>query len=324
MKNLIIYIVAALGLGLGVANAGVSAEKWPHKPVRVIVPYGPGSTPDTIARLLFGKVQKSTGQPIVIENKPGAAGMIGADAVAKSAPDGYTLLLAPSGPLVTNALLYKKMSYDPLKDLAPVALVAETPSVLVASNAVAARNLQELLRAMADPSGKMAYGSPGIGTLSHLSMAYLVSQSGGDVPHAAYGGSSQIVTALIANDVQMAVLPPLAVAPFVKSGKMKAIAVIGPRRSATLPNVPTLNEQGVKFEPVGWFGVAASGRTPKDILEKIHAAIASALKDPELANFYQAQGLEVVDKGPQDFAAYMQKDLAQWRPIIVRNKITLE
>jgi tripartite-type tricarboxylate transporter receptor subunit TctC len=321
MKKLV-RLVVSLGLGLIAACAG--AADWPQKQVRVIVPYAAGSTPDIIARVIFERVQKNTGQAMVIENKPGAAGMIGAELVARSAPDGGTLLLAPSGPLVTNALLYKKMAYDPFKDLAAVALVAQTPSILVASNAVGARNATELLHAMADPAGKMAYGSPGNGTLGHLSMAYLVSRSGGDVPNVAFAGSPQIVTALIANDVQVAALPPLAVAPMVKSGRIKAIAVVGPHRSAALPEVPTLKEQGIDFEPVGWFGVAASGKTPDDLREAIHAAIAQALKDPALARSYEAQGLEVVDQGPRDFAAYMQKELAQWKPVIEKNNIKLD
>lgn len=314
--------LSAAALALSAALA--AAADWPQRSVRIVVPYAAGSTPDTIARLVFDRVQKHTGQAMVIDNKPGAAGMIGADVVAKSTPDGHTLLLAPSGPLVTNALLYKKMPYDPAKDLAGVALVAETPSVLVASRAVAARDAQELLRAMADPKGRMAYASPGNGTLGHLSMAYLVALSGGDVPHAAYGGSPQIATALIANDVQLAALPPLAVAPFVKAGKIKALAIVGPHRSAALPEVPTLREQSIDFAPVGWFGVVAQGATPRETLERIHASIARALQDPELAKAYQAQGLEVVDRGPQAFSTYMQRELAQWKPVIARNGITLD
>jgi tripartite-type tricarboxylate transporter receptor subunit TctC len=318
------WIRCGIAAALCLATLGAGAAEWPQKQVRVIVPYAAGSTPDTIARLIFDRVQKKTGQAMVIENKPGAAGMIGAELVAKSAPDGSTLLIAPAGPLVTNPLLYSKMAYDPFKDLAPVALVAETPSVLVTSNAVGASNAQELLRAMADPKNKMAYGSPGNGTLGHLSMAYLVSKSGGDVPNAAFAGSPQIVSALIANDVQLAALPPLAVVPMVKSGKIKAIGIVGPHRSPALPEVPTLKEQGIDFEPVGWFGLAASGKTPPELLEAIHSAVGAALRDPALARSYEVQGLEVVDRGPKEFAAYMQKDLAQWKPVVERNHIKLD
>jgi tripartite-type tricarboxylate transporter receptor subunit TctC len=216
--------------------AVVQAQAWPSHQVRIVVPYAAGSTPDSIARLIFDRVQKATGKAMVIDNKPGASGMIGTDQVAKATPDGYTLVLGPAGPLATNALLYKKMSYDPVKNLVPVALVAETPTILVASNATPVNDAGALLKAMADPKSRLTYGSPGAGTLGHLNMAYLASRaSGGDVAHAPYGGSPQIVTALIANDIQLAALPPLAVAPFVKSGKIKAIATIGPRRSSALP-----------------------------------------------------------------------------------------
>jgi tripartite-type tricarboxylate transporter receptor subunit TctC len=320
MKKLVMGCLLAVGL----TSTSVQAANWPQKQVRIVVPYAPGSVPDIIARLIFDRVQKNTGQPMVIINKAGGAGMIGADTVAKSEPDGHTLLLAPSGPLATNTLLYKKMMYDPTRDLAPVALVAETPSILVVSNAVPARNVQELLRMMADPNGRMTYGSPGYGTLSHMSMAYLVAQSGGSTPHAPFAGSPQILTALIGNDVQIAVLPPLAVAPFVDAGKINAIGTVGPQRSTFMPTVSTLNEQGLLFDPVGWFGVASSGGTPKDIQEQIHAAIALALKDADVAKSYQTLGLDIVDKGPQEFVAYIQRDLARWKPVIEQNKITIE
>lgn len=313
-----------LALSLPVA-AQAPATGWPAKAVRVIVPYAAGSTPDTIARLIFDRVRKSTGQPVIVENRPGAAGMIGADQVAKAAPDGHTLVLAPSGPLATDALLYKKMPYDPAKELAPVALVAETPAILVASNATPAVDAPGLLKAMAAGQHRMAYASPGAGTLGHLSMAYLVALAGAtDVPHVPYAGSPQIITALIADDVQLAALPPLAVAPQVKAGKIKAIATIGPRRSSALPGVPTLREAGIDFAPVGWFGIATTAGTPPAVLEAIHQRIASALKDPDVAKAFRMQGLDVADQGPKAFAAYIAEEIARWRPIIRRFGIALD
>lgn len=300
-------------------------SSWPTKTVRVIVPYAAGSTPDMIARLVFNRVEKAAGKPMVIENKPGAAGMIGTDAVVKAAPDGHTIVVAPSGPLAVNMLLYKKMSYDPVKDLAPISLVAETPTILVASNATPASDIRSLLKVMATSSGKMAYASPGAGTLGHLNMAYLVATSGAkDIPHAPYPGSPQIVTGLIANDIQLAALPPLAVAPFIKSGRIKAIGTIGPHRSAALPNVPTLKEGGVNFEPVGWFGVATTAGTPTPVINSIHSYISQALKSTELAKAYETQGLEVADRGPNDFKTYIAHEVEQWRPVIKQNNITID
>lgn len=319
-------ILSLLALTLAFqATAQTTTSSWPTKAVRIVVPYGPGSTPDSLARLVFERVQKNTGQPMVIENKPGAAGMIGADLVAKAAKDGHTLVLAPSGPLATNALLYKKMPYDPLKDLLPVALIAETPTIWIASTALVANSAQELLKAMADSKNKIAYASPGAGTLGHLNMAYLVSRSNAaDIPHAPYAGSPQIITAMIANNVQMAALPPLAVVQQIKAGQIKAIATIGPKRSSSLPDLPTLKEQGIDFEPVGWFGVATTAGTPAETINAIHREIATALKDPEIAVIYKAQGLDLVDRGPMAFTNYIAEEISRWSPVIKRFGITLD
>lgn len=317
-------ILMGLVICFALPSTNAFAVDWPQKTVRIIVPYAAGSTPDLIARLIFERVEKTTSKTMLIINKPGGAGMIGADMVAKSDPDGYTLLIAPAGPLATNTLLYKKMTYDPIKDLTPVALVAETPSVLVASTAVAALNTPELVKAMSDPKNKYSYGSPGYGTVSHLSMAYLVSLSRGDVIHAPYSGSPQVAMNLISNDVQLAVLTPQAVAQFVNAGRIKALGIVGPQRSSALPNVPTLKEQGIDFDPVGWFGIATRAGTPEAIVDSIYAAISEAMKDPELERSYKAQGLEVVDRGPKEFAAYVHKELGQWQPVITQNKISLD
>jgi tripartite-type tricarboxylate transporter receptor subunit TctC len=322
MRSLFLSVALTLSFA---ATALAQSESWPAKPVRVIVPYAPGSTPDTIARLIFERVQKSTGKTFVVENKPGAAGMIGADLVAKAAADGHTLVLAPAGPLATNSLLYKKMPYDPVKDLAPVALVAETPSILVASNAVAANDAATLLNAMASSKSSLAYASPGAGTLAHLNMAYLVSGAGNaDIPHVAYAGSPQIVAALIANDVQIAALPPSAVLAHLNSGRIKAIATIGSRRSSVLPKVPTLRESGVDFAPVGWFGIATTAGTPAATLALMHESIAKALADNDLLETYRTQGLEVADLGPGPFAKYIAEENARWAPVIQRFRIQLD
>jgi tripartite-type tricarboxylate transporter receptor subunit TctC len=329
MKN----ILHAFGLSLGAialvmsttAQAQAIAAHWPEKSVRVLVPYAAGSTPDIIARLIFDRVQKDSGGVFVVENKPGAAGMIGADVVAKAKPDGHTLVLAPAGPLAVNKLLYKKMPYDPLKDLAPVSLVAETPSVWVTSNKVTESSPVTLLQAMRDSRKSMAYASPGAGTLGHLNLAYLVALSkASDVPHVPYAGSPQIITALIADDVQMAALPPPAVASHIKSGKIKAIATIGPKRSSALPEVPTLKESGVDFAPVGWFGVVTTGGTPPGVLAAIHARIAKALADPALKATYEAQGLDVADKGPAEFGVYIDDEIKRWGPVVQRFGISLD
>ncbi|WP_170235565.1 Bug family tripartite tricarboxylate transporter substrate binding protein [Verticiella sediminum] len=276
--------------------------------------------------MIFERVQRHTGQAVVIENRGGASGMIGAAVVANAAPDGHTLVLAPSGPLAMNALLYKQMSYDPGTDLAPVSLVAETPTILVVANDIEASNANDLLAEMASPRRKLAYASPGTGTLGHLIMAYLVARSGpnADVPHVAYSGSPQIITALMAGDVQMAVSSPLTVAPAVASGKVRAIAAIGPERSAIFPDVPTLREQGIDFTPTSWFGLYTTGGTPAEIRDAIHREVRLALQDQGLLDSYALQGLSVRDLDPPAFAKYVQDDLALWKPIIEAYGIALD
>jgi len=307
------------------SNAQTTTATWPIKSVRIVVPYAAGSTPDNIARLIFDRVQKNTGQSMVIDNKPGAAGMIGTDLVAKSAKDGHTLVVAPAGPLATNLLLYKKMPYDPIKELAPIALIAETPTILVTSNSITANTAPELLKTMADSKSRMAYASSGAGTLGHLNMAYLVSRSdAADIPHAPYGGSPQIITALMSNDIQMAALPPLAVVQQIKAGKIKAIATIGPRRSSALPDLPTLKEQGINFEPVGWFGVATTTGTSEKTINAIYSQISVAMKDPDVVAAYKSQGLDLVEKGPKQFTAYITEEINRWKPVIQRYNISLD
>lgn len=314
-----------LALVLPVCTAGAQTLVWPERPVRVMVPYAAGSTPDAIARLIFERVQKDLGRPFLIENRAGAAGMIATDVVAKARPDGHTLVLAPAGPLATNVLLYRKMPYEPTRDLAPVALVAETPSIWVASPRIPENTAAELLKALADPRRTLAYASPGAGTLGHLSLAYLVALAEArDVPHVPYPGSPQIVAALAAGDVQMAALPPLAVAPLIKAGRIKAIATIGQRRNATLPDLPTLRESGIDFAPVGWFGIATTAGTPPPVVAALHRAIAQALADAGLQAAYAAQGLEVADRGPDAFGAYIREEIDRWRPVVQRFGITLD
>lgn len=319
MKSFKALILAAACLGIGATQAA----SWPQKQVRVIVPYAAGSVTDTMARLVFDQVQRNTGQPFVVENRGGASGMIGTSIVTKAAPDGYTLVVAPSAPLATNALLYKKLPYD-LKDLTPVALLGETPSVLLVSNQIPANSAPELLKFMGNPQNRLAYASPGVGTLSHLYMAYLVSLSGGELPHIVYQSGGQIMTGLIANDIQVATMPPIGIGAFVSQGKMKAIAMVGPRRSPLMPNLATLREQGIDFAPVGWFGVATTGGTPADVVAAINKAITTALKDPAVLEALNQRGMDVIEKTAPEFASYVSEDLARWRPFVAKHKITVE
>jgi tripartite-type tricarboxylate transporter receptor subunit TctC len=320
MKKFLAAVFAASAL----LGAHAQTDDWPQKTVRIIVPYGPGSQPDAMARTVADRLAKNTGKPFIVDNKPGAAGMLGADITAKAAADGYTLLATPSGPLSTNALLYKKMPYNPLKDLVPVALLAETPIVLVVAPQMKARNLSELMAEMAAPGARLAYGSSGNGTQGHLSMAYLVNRTGADIPHIPYAGSPQIVTALIAGDIQIAAMPPLTVIPQIKAGKLRAIAAIGPTRHFMLPDLPTAKEQGVDLDVPGFVGIAATAGTPKPVIDRINTELAKALKSPDVVDAIHAQGMEVSGKGPADFRVYLENETKRWAPVIEKNKIVLD
>lgn len=320
MRSLILLILSAFAI-----FRPALAQDWPSKPIRVVVGFGPGSTPDLLARAIFNQVAKSTGKPAVIENKVGAGGMIAADIVAKSQPDGHTLLISSSGPLVTNAFIYKKMPYDPAKDLTPLALVGENTLVLAVGPSVKAKNVKELLNEASQPGAKMAYGSPGVGTIGHLSMAFLMNRIHADVPHVPYGSFPQVITALLGGDIQMTAITMQEVLdPLLKAGRLRAIAAVGSKRNFLLPDLPTLKEQGIDFESGSWLGVAAPAGTSKALLDRIHKEISIALKQPEVVESFRAQGMEISDKGPADFAAFLRKETALWKPIIVRNNISLD
>ncbi|XAH23542.1 tripartite tricarboxylate transporter substrate binding protein [Xylophilus sp. GW821-FHT01B05] len=313
------------GLCLLAALTTATAQEWPTKPVRIIAPFAPASTPDTLARVLAQKLQTRLKQPFVVDNKPGAGGMLGTDAVAKAAPDGYTLGLSVVGPLVNNTQLYKKMPYAPERDLAPITVAVTQPSLLVVRSDSPAHNLAELMAELKKNPGKFNYSSIGNGSLSHLTMALIALKSGTDIIHVPYAGSSQAMLAVMSGDVQMAILPALSVLPQVNAGKLRVIAASTARRSSLLPDVPTLKEQGLADVDAGaWIGVVAPAAVPKPLQQRIYQEIAAVLKDPEVVQTLRGQMMEVVASPPEDFAAFMQEERERWTPVIVKNKITLD
>src|SRR5438067_3990993 len=222
-----------------------AAQDWPQRPVKIVAPFAAASTPDTFARVLAESLHKRLGQPVIVENKPGAGGMVGTDAVAKAAPDGYTIGVSIVGPLVNNKLLYKKMPYDPDRDLAPITIAVTQASLLVVPADRAIHNLDELIAYLKAHPGKANYASIGIGSLSHLTMELVALKSGTEIVHVPYAGSSQAVTALLAGEVDMACLPALSVLPQVQAGQLRVIGASTGPRSAVLPDVPDPTEQGL-------------------------------------------------------------------------------
>jgi len=308
--------IVALALFVFCAAVPASAQEWPAKTVRVIVPFGAGATPDTIARLIADRLQQKLGQNFIVENKPGASGMLGTDAVAKAEPDGYTIGISIGGPLAINTLLFSKMPYDPFKDLALITILTTQPSALTVPANLGVNTVAELVALIKKDPGKYNFGSIGNGSLSHLAMEAIAIKSGAKLVHIPYGSSPQAMTAVIRGDVQMAVMPAISVVPHVQAGTVKMLAVTTPKRSPLLPDVPTLKESGIDVEADAWNGLIAPAATPPAILEKIRREVAEAINSPELKEKFAAQIMQPVGNTPAEFKAQIDGDLARWTPVI--------
>ena len=301
------------------------AQDWPQRPLRIIVPFPAASTPDTFARVLAPELQKRLGQPVIVENKPGAGGMIGTDAVAKAAPDGYTIGVSIVGPLVNNKHLYRKMPYDPDRDLAPITIAVTQPSILVVPADRDIHDVRELLAYLRAHPGKANYASIGIGSISHLTMELVAAKSGTSIVHVPYAGSAQAVVALITGEVDMACMPALSVMPQIQAGKLRAIGVSTGKRSSLVPDIPTLKEQGLADIDAGaWNGIVAPAATPAAIRDRLYREIVSVLREPDVVASLRRQMIEVVASTPQQFARQMRDDEARWTPVIREAKITLD
>ena len=318
--NTIRFLAAAMGL----AASAALAQEWPTGTVRVVVPYGPGSTPDIVARVVSERLTTKLGKPFVVDNKPGAAGMLGTDLVAKAAPDGHTIGISIAGPLAVNTLLYRKMPYDPA-ELAPVTIAATQASVLVATPAMNVASAAELVALLKANPGKYNYSSMGAGSISHLAMEALAARAGTQMVHVPYAGSGPAVAALLAGDTHVAALPAAAVMGHIKAGKLKALAVATERRSSALPDLPTLREAGIEnVFADAWMGFVVPARTPEPIVARLREEIARALAEPEVRDRLRGQYMEVVANTPAEFRATMKADVDRWRPVIQKNSIKLD
>jgi tripartite-type tricarboxylate transporter receptor subunit TctC len=310
--------------GLSVAAACAFAQDWPTTPVRVVVPFDAGSTPDLAARLIGERLASRLHQPFVVENKSGAAGNIGTDMVAKAAGDGRTVGVSIAGPLGVNALLFRKMPYDVARDLELVTIAVSQPSVLVVPAGSAMADARQLAASLKDGS-RASYASIGAGSISHLAMAALVAQAGGDAVHVPYRGSGAAVTALLAGEVDMALLPAATVMPHVKAGKLRALAVASPERSASLPQLPTLAETGLPdIRGDAWIGFIAPARTPAAVIRSLHGHIVAVLAEPAVRERLRAQYMDPVGNTPQAFREQLAADVARWKPVVEKNRISLD
>jgi tripartite-type tricarboxylate transporter receptor subunit TctC len=303
-------------VSLWLALSPAAAQDWPAKTVRIIVPFGPGSTPDMVARLIADHMQQKLAQSFVIENRPGASANTGTDVVAKAEPDGYTIGVSLGGPLAINTLLFAKMPYDPAKDLALITTLTTQPSALVVNASLGVSSVGELIELLKKNPGKFNYGSIGNGSLSHLAMEALALKSGTTMVHVPYPGSPQAMTAVLRGDVQMACLPAISVTPQLSTGKVRILAVSTAARSPFLPDVPTLKESGIDVEADAWMGLIAPGKTAPAVIARIHDAVVEAITTPDARAKLATQLMEPVGNSPAEFRAVINREIARWAPVI--------
>jgi tripartite-type tricarboxylate transporter receptor subunit TctC len=293
------------------------AANYPTKPVRLVVPFPAGGTTDILARAVAQKLSEAWGQQVIVDNRPGAGGNIGSDLVAKSKPDGYTLLMGTVGTHAINPSLYKNMPYDHVKDFVPVILVAGVPNVLVVNPSLPVHSVPELIAyAKANP-GKLNFASSGNGTSIHLSGELFKAMTGVEMTHVPYKGSAPALTDLIGGQVQLMFDNLPSSLPFIKAGKLRALAVTSGARAAALPDLPTLAESGLPgFEASSWFGVLAPAGTPRDIVAKLNGAIAGWLASPEAKEKLLAQGAIAAGGAPEDFARHIGAETSKWAKVV--------
>jgi tripartite-type tricarboxylate transporter receptor subunit TctC len=303
------------GVALLIAGAA-AAQTYPARPVRIVVPFPPGGTSDILARTIGARLGESLGQPVVVENRPGAGGNIAADHVAKSPPDGYTLIMGTSS-LAISQSLYKKLSYDLVRDFAPITQAVNYANLLVVHPSAGVASVGELLAAARARPGALNYGTAGNGTPPHMTGELFKSYTGVDIQHIPYKGGAPAIADLIAGQIPIMFdnVPPLL--PHVRSGRIKALAVTSLARLAILPDVPTLDESGLKgFDAVGWNGLLAPAGTPREIVGRLHTDVARILGSPQVRDNLTAQGAEVVGNSPDEFAAWIRAEVKKWAEVI--------
>jgi tripartite-type tricarboxylate transporter receptor subunit TctC len=312
-------LLAGLVLGGFAWQARAQAPEWPQRPVRVVVPYGPGSSPDILARIVNERLSARLGQSFIVENRPGAGGNAGTEHVAKATPDGQTFLLSVNAPLVYNTILFKNLRYDPFRELTPVTLAVSSPNVCAASLGMGVDSVKGWLDALRAKPGQYNFASTGNGSISHLGVELLKAKTSSFAVHIPYASSSQAVTAMLQGDVHFACLPGATVMPQVKAGKLKVLAITSAERSALLPEVPTLKESGVPdIQAAPWFAYMAPAGTPPAIVQRMNQALVAVLREPEVVEKLKGQYFDVIASTPEELGRFMREEEARWRPVIQR------
>jgi tripartite-type tricarboxylate transporter receptor subunit TctC len=318
------FIEAALALALTPLISAHAQQAYPSKIIKIVVPTSPGGGNDAMARIVASKLQERWKNPVIVENKAGANGAIASEFVARAAPDGYTLLF---GYIATHGINpgLSKVPYDPVKDFVPIAEIAEAQGVLVVNPTVDAKTVKELIALAKAKPGTMSYASAGNGTAPHIAGELFKQQAGVDILHVPYKGSGPAVTDTLAGTTQIMFPSLVAAVPHIKSGKLRALAVTGSRRSPLFPQLPTVAESGVAgFEITQWYGFFAPAKTPKDIVDKLNKEIVAIMKDPDTAKKFADQGADIVTGSPDDFGKLVQSELAKWSKFIKEAKITAD
>jgi tripartite-type tricarboxylate transporter receptor subunit TctC len=318
-------LTASALLLCGATIGAVQAQQYPDKIVKLVVPYAPGGGTDAFARIVALRMAKELGQQVIVENRPGAGTIIGAEAVAHSAPDGYTILLGDTGTYSVNPSLYKKLPYDPVKDLAPVTLTARFALTLVVNPSVPVNSVQEFIKLAVSKPGQMNYASPGQGSPHHLAMELFTQQAKIKLTHVPYKGNGPAVQDLLAGHIPSMFLDLVTVSQQIKSGKIKVLGVAGPKRLASLPNVPPIAESGLPgFEAWAWQGLSVPRGTPQPIIARLNAAYAATAADPEIKKKMDEMSVDLTPSTPEEMAAYMKSETAKWAKTIKDGNISIE
>lgn len=310
-----VRLIAFVLCSLLVAAAGAQ-DAYPSRPVRFILPFPPGGGTDILGRVIAERLSTSLGQPVVTENRGGAGGNVGAEAAAHSAPDGYTIVLvAPS--LAISPSLYSKLNYDPVKDLAPISLVATVPNVMITNPSVEAKNLQEFIALARSKPGQMNFGSGGAGTSNHLAGELFNIVTGAKLVHVPYKGVNLAMQGVLAGEIQLVFIGIPAALPHIKAGKLRALALVAPQRSPALPDVPTVAEAGLKdFDVTTWYGVMVPAGTPRPIVTRLNGELVKIMQAPEVKERLAGMATDPLTSTPEEFAAYLRQEIAKWGDVV--------
>jgi tripartite-type tricarboxylate transporter receptor subunit TctC len=311
------YTRVTLALSVALLAHGAAAQSYPAKAVRIMAPFAAGGPTDMQARWAAQQLSNALGQPFVVENRTGAAGILAADAVAKSAPDGYTLLVGNAGPLSIASSVRAQLPYDVVNDFAPITLIAKTASCMCVHPSVPAKGIKEFIALAKTQPARINYGTSGVGTVGHLAIELLAARGGIKLTHVPYKGATQVVIDQLSGNIELSSLQFAATVPYVKQGRLRALGVTSAKRSALMPEIPTIAEQGVPgYDAVNWAGLLARKGTPPAIVARLHEILKAQLATAEAGRLYTDQGHDIVAAGPAEFEKFLRAETAQWAKVV--------